>query len=345
MWTLAQKPKPAPASPQPLLRQARARLSGVTPTLLERAVQLPCPCGGGCPKCQAQQAGPASERLHTEAIRAGDPGVLSAAPSPSGILQRQPDKRANAEKKWQQRLDALARDPAEAHRAWPRLSVGERIAVSERMRRRYGQAFAQQFLDEATKGKPQLDVTTHQPGSGPTADQLTARGWRMAGSERTGNAGFEVEIWVHPSGRTLRRDVSTWKFGAAEPATKPAAKVKPQSVEPPTMQAPPAEVPELPTQTTERHQTALDLLDDLHLRNEALHDLCAADPFRKEEAEDAQINWTFSRERLRDFRDVDWRGVHPDFWQEVADAAQENAALLEQCCKRDPSNYWFDCKR
>jgi hypothetical protein len=43
--------------------------------------------------------------------------------------------------------------------------------------------------------------------------------------------------------------------------------------------------------------------------NQALEDSCAADPFQKEAAEEAQINWVFSREELRNFKDRDWSAV------------------------------------
>ena len=87
----------------------------------------------------------------------------------------------------------------------------------------------------------------------------------------------------------------------------------------------------------------MELLADLRLRNNELQKLCTSDPFQLGDAEDAQINWTFAREKLRDLKDVDMRAVYPDFWKEVAAATAENAALRVKCCKRDPSNYYFSC--
>jgi hypothetical protein len=47
-----------------------------------------------------------------------------------------------------------------------------------------------------------------QPNLGPTPEKLKAGGWRFLEMEVTGTAAIDVEIWVHPSGKTLRRDVS-----------------------------------------------------------------------------------------------------------------------------------------
>lgn len=150
------------------------------------------------------------------------------------VVQRQPDKPTKAEVKLAKKLEELARDPGDAHLAWKSLGLAEQIAVVEKMRRRYGEPFAEQFLDEVKKGKPQVEVRYYQPGTGPNTEQLLARGYKWAGMEHLGNAAFEVEVWVHPSGVRVRRDVSTWKFGEGEPGKKPAtdAKTPPARVQP-----------------------------------------------------------------------------------------------------------------
>jgi hypothetical protein len=135
----------------------------------------------------------------------------------SDVLQRKPDKPIQAEARRDQQLEELAQDPGSAHQAWKKLSLVEQIAVTERMRRRYGEPFTQQFLDEVKKGKPQIEYRYYQPGVGPKPEQLIASGYRFAGMLHTGNAGFQIEVWVHPTGRRINRDVSTHKFGAAEP--------------------------------------------------------------------------------------------------------------------------------
>jgi hypothetical protein len=49
-----------------------------------------------------------------------------------------------------------------------------------------------------------------QPGTGPTPERLKAEGWRFLEMENTGSGATDVEIWVNSSGRTIRRDVSTY---------------------------------------------------------------------------------------------------------------------------------------
>ena len=252
------------------------------------------------------------------------------------VLQCKPDEPTQAERKRDQELEALARDPGEAHQAWRKLSTTEQNDVVERMRRRYGGPFAQQFLDVVKEAKPKIEVLYYQPGSGPTPDTLIARGYRRAGPEFTGNAAFDVEVWVHPSGSTIRRDVSTYKFGAADPEKKPETeKKKPETKK----KKPPIVDPPIDDKPYE----AMELLAELQSRNSELLDLCASDPYQSENAEEAQINWTFSRDKLEEFKNVDMKDVYPDFWKEVDAATADNLKLRAKCCKRDPSNYFFFC--
>jgi hypothetical protein len=88
------------------------------------------------------------------------------------------------------------------------------------MEARYGRPFTQQFLAEVKKGKPQIETQNYQPGTGPSPGELTAKGYRLGWKVR-GNAGIEVENWVHPSGKSIQRDVSTWKPGAAQLGEQP----------------------------------------------------------------------------------------------------------------------------
>lgn len=263
--------------------------------------------------------------------------VVQQADAPE--LQRKPEGRAKAKPRTGSQLEELSRDPEEAHKAWKKLTPEERDAVTESMRRRYGEDFSQAFLREAKKGRPQFDVSTYQPGMGPTREQLLARGFRRAGSERSGNAGFDVEVWVHPTGKTVRRDVSTWKFSTSEPRTKSGSEAGKSPAETSPIVKPPAE----PPVTTARHEQALDFLDGMKTWNTAIHSLCEANPFNLSEAENAVIEWNFAREAVRDFKDLDWTDVYPEFWNEVTELADENLDLRAACCKRDPSSYWFDC--
>ncbi|MEO8577440.1 MAG: DUF4157 domain-containing protein, partial [Gemmatimonadales bacterium] len=239
-------------------------------------------------------------------------------------LQRKPDGDADAKARRDRQLEDMARDPADAHKAWKRLTPAERDIVTERMGRRFGEEFAKEFLDVVKKGKPQFDVDTYPYGQGPTPKQLTARGYRRGGSEQFGNAGWDIEVWVHPSGKTVRRDLSSWKFPTTGPGTKPGGDAGKSPVKKPPVVDPPIEPP---VTTTSRHEEALDHLEDMKDRNTKLHALCEADPFNVADAESAEIEFNFAREAVRDFKDLDWTGVYPDFWADVAELADENLDL------------------
>lgn len=210
--------------------------------------------------------------------------------------------------------------------------------VLEWMEQRYGRSFAQQFREEAKKGKSQATLYYYQPGSGPKPEQLAARGYRVKGRENTGNAAFDIEVWVHPSGSTVRRDISTYKFGKAEPEqpgetkeTEASKAKKPPRVEPPP-----------PDRTGE----ALELLRELERLNKELEGLCLSEPptlKQSDRAEDAPMEWTFARDKLKEFRSVDMRAVYPDFWKAVDEAAAHNVDVRKECCKIDPSNYFLSC--
>ena len=128
--------------------------------------------------------------------------------------------------KHEQKLDELARLPGDAHAAWKKLSAADRNTVLKKMEANYGKAFKDQFLEAANKGKAQVETSTYSNSPKSkfpmiTDEQLKARGYKKAGSERTGNAAWDVEVWVHPSGKTIRRDVSTYEFGKGEPGKQP----------------------------------------------------------------------------------------------------------------------------
>ena len=119
------------------------------------------------------------------------------------------------------KLAALAKYPGDAHQAWKKLSAADREAVLKAMAHRYGRDFANQFRDVAEHGKPDFTLTYQQPGLGSTPDKLKAGGWRRAGMEITGNASMDVEVWVHPSGKMIRRDVSAGGWKGQEPPVEP----------------------------------------------------------------------------------------------------------------------------
>ena len=141
----------------------------------------------------------------------GGPGSASSA---SGAKYGAPPKSQHGQ--W---LGKLAQFPGEAHQAWKKLSSADRSAVLEKMERRYGKAFAQQFRETAEKGKS--DVVTKTFSTSPssnfqtmTAKQLEALGYRKAGDEVTGTGGLDIDVWVHPSGKTARLITSEAASGA-----------------------------------------------------------------------------------------------------------------------------------
>jgi hypothetical protein len=145
---------------------------------------------------------------------------------PSGVIRRQPRPSVKPAAKAEARLADLAKDPGKAHQAWKRLSAVDRATVLDTMAQRYGTIFANQFRDIAEQGKPDLTLDYRQPGTGPTREQLKAGGWRFMDMEITGTAAIDIEIWVHPTGRTLRRDVSTYRF--AQPKVEAPPKEPPE---------------------------------------------------------------------------------------------------------------------
>lgn len=124
----------------------------------------------------------------------------------SKVLQRSPGTSKQASR--QEWLKELGNDPQEAHLAWKKVSPEERFVVLGEMALRFGSPFAEQFLEEVKKGKPQLGETFYGSGMGPTPAQLVASGYRLGGMFRTGAADIDVQVWFHPSGKKIRRDVS-----------------------------------------------------------------------------------------------------------------------------------------
>jgi hypothetical protein len=81
------------------------------------------------------------------------------------------------------------------------------------MTRLYGADFARAFLEAAKSGKADLSPPTYwQVKSGPSHDDLLKRGYQLAGKFQPGG-GIDVDVYVHPSGRVVWKDVSTFKWG------------------------------------------------------------------------------------------------------------------------------------
>lgn len=146
------------------------------------------------------------------AVATGVPLVNVACHTGVGLARNgkhhAPDAPPDPAAKDEARLADLARDPREAHHAWKNLKPEEKTIVVDKMAARYGAAFAHKFREAAEHGKAQFDINYWQPHTGPSPEQLKAKGWRLLGMEMTGNVGFEIEDWVNPLGSTTRRDVS-----------------------------------------------------------------------------------------------------------------------------------------
>jgi len=168
----------------------------------------------------------------TVAPNMASPSMEIAGDIEGNVIRRNPDKRAQAERRRQQQIDEMARDPAEAHRKWKKLSGPERLAVLVRMEKRYGASFSEQFLAEAIKGKPQISQHHFGRGVGPKPDELIARGFRHGWNQFIA-VDMENEWWVHPSGRKISRDISTWKPGETQPERAKPDEEQPEIQKPP----------------------------------------------------------------------------------------------------------------
>ncbi len=95
-------------------------------------------------------------------------------------------------------LKALSQWPADAHRAWKRLTTLDRVGIFDHMTKRYGQPFAQAFVDIADKGGARFDTThfvtalAHQ-----TPQWFNSQGYRLA------KRSSYQEWWVHAGGPVI----------------------------------------------------------------------------------------------------------------------------------------------
>jgi hypothetical protein len=131
------------------------------------------------------------------------------------------------------------------------------LAGSAGTREYYDKKFADEFAAVAHSGKPDFSLIYWQPGTGPTPDKLKAAGWRFLDMEVTGNAAYEVGIWVHSSGKTGRRDVSAQQQPPKSPPGEPPADIC-------------EDVKTRLAETTARLDAAMGALDDLTVQLEGL---------------------------------------------------------------------------
>jgi hypothetical protein len=168
---------------------------------------------------RGQEASGGDERDDSMAVPVASPGGPP----------RSPKAKAGGPSLSAAKLSTLAKNPAEAHQAWKTLSSDDKSAVVAEMTKHYGSKFSDEFKKIADSGKADPTVIYWQPGVGPTPEQLKAGGWHFNGMEVTGNAAFEVQVWVHPTGKIGRRDVSTYQSPRQPeevPPEDPCAEIK-----------------------------------------------------------------------------------------------------------------------
>jgi hypothetical protein len=231
-------------------------------------------------------------------------------------------------------LGDLARDPGEAHQAWKNLGATDRSTVLNAMENRYGKDFKDQFLAEVKKGKPQVEGSYYGPGLGPTADQLKARGYKLGWIAR-GNAAVEVETWVHPSGKSVQRDISTWQPGGG-------------TVKPPGTNAPPKtgdntkiEIGIDTTPLDEQQKKAVQTLHDLDNINNELNKLLNQKPIPWD---DVRRNVMHANDKQRDLDALmqsddppNMDDLDPDFHDKIEEARDELTRVYDKFAELDPS--------
>ena len=187
------------------------------------------------------------------------------------------------------------------------------------MRQLFGDAFADEFLTIATSGKAQREVIYWPAGTGPTDEQLRALHYHRGGREITGSGWIEVEVWVHPAGKLLRRGLSEQSLAA-------------------TPESPP------PTLTDEQER-ALEWLERMRKANDRVGDECSSAAFDAETAEDAMSDFMTARMHLQMLRNahVDMSAIDAGFWQQFEREEDENALMRKPCCEREPDNIFFRC--
>lgn len=212
-----------------------------------------------------------------------------------------------------------------------------------------GEPFAKAFDAPPDKQAP---TTYLQPRNGRSAERLRAQGFCLAGPERTGNAAYEVEDWVHPSGELIRRDVS------GQPAREPAGLRDEDQDE--------DERDGLRVETRPDGVVVMTLPEDAEklLRiakrgNEDLAGYCDTSPYELfadiSDSEDEvaeyfktvhliQSKVDAALQALERMRDGPQANTLPQaFWQQVAAVKRQNALAVKQCCDAGVRGVSFGC--
>ena len=218
-----------------------------------------------------------------------------------------------------QRVERLAEDPAEAHRHWRQLGAREQERLVEVMQQLYGPDFAGKFREVAESGAAQLDFQHWQPGVGPSPRRLRELGYRRKGKVWLGSADIDVEWWVHPSGKTVYRDVSIRPAPLQESGGRDQPPVDDQD-------------------------EAVQMLRQMTVANNQLTKYCETRPLEEGKAAGAILDFGDALGRLQNkLKDVDM-SRHPHFWKKVETQITRYAVVRVPCCEAQPNNFWFDCK-
>ena len=204
---------------------------------------------------------------------------------------------------------------SDAHRAWRRLSAAEQEELLQVMTELYGKDFAAQFFEIAEAGTAQLYTDHWGPDVGPTPHRMRELGYRRKGKVWLGPE-IEMEWWVHPSGKSVYRDVSPRKEPVEE--TGESTPVDDQG-------------------------EALKMLRQMIVANNQLAKYCEARPLETGKAAGAMIDFDSAHGKLlNELKDVDM-SRHPRFWKKVEDQLTRNDLVREPCCEEQPENFWFRC--
>jgi hypothetical protein len=221
------------------LQQANPKITDPSKLMVGQELRLPvcaspAATDSGSAASPSLSPGPASDPMAKVMAKMQLGGVPQQSAGPSSpIMFNSPVK--DKEKQHDKWLTELGYRPDEAHEAWKNLSPGDRLTVVARMSNRYGNAFAQQFLESQQNGswkKTPIEIYSSDPKSklpSATPDQLRARGYRLAGEDPRG------EVWVRPSGSLIIRNSTIYPSGDQAPA--------PKGTEPPTGTKPPKQPP------------------------------------------------------------------------------------------------------
>jgi hypothetical protein len=234
----------------------------------------------------------------------------------------------------EEHLEELARDPDMAHEEWRQLKEDERTTVVQKMTQRFGAQFANAFLEAVASGRRRNELVYLQPGAGTTPAQLIARGYRRAGMLGTGNIAYAVEVWVHPTGATIHRDLPPQQpegLASQEDEIDEEEDDEPEYGSPYDLEGT-LEIFRLP----HAQQEKLNALFRMKNTNDALESFCVTDYGSAFSITMEQREFRKAHAAMKAMREVDVSKLYPDFKDYISDQVTRNGRLIRQCMKRLP---------